>query len=204
MKAFRLAESQKPEWNIPYRNLASVYLMQKDTESAINVLIRGKKASNSNQILSYNLANLYTQIGKPDSAIKEFEEILSVNPESSTAINNLAMMLVSYRKDQESINKAVALVEKFKQSNNPNYLDTLGWVLVKGDKSRSAVNYLKKAAKQVPNSGLIQYHLGTALFNSGDILNAKQALQKAIKSKVRFKGIDDAEVILNKITTQKS
>ncbi len=203
-KYFISAENLKPDWNVPYQNLASIYLMQKNIDSAIAVFKRGKKANTNNQVLSYSLANLYAQLGKSDLAIKEFEEILSLNPESYTATNNLAMMLISFRNDKESINKAVSLVDKFKESNNPNYLDTLGWVLVKGDKPNLAIDYLKKAAKKLPDSGLIQYHLGKALFNSGDTLKAKHALQQAVKSTNKFKGKTDAEFILNKIATQKS
>jgi len=201
--AFKKAEKLKPDWHVPYRNLASVYLKQKDTQSAIDVFIRAKEATNYNQIITYSLASLYEQSGQTDSAIKEFEDILSLSPDSAPAKNNLALMLVAYREDKDSIKKAVGLVEQFKSSSNPNYLDTLGWVMVKDGESASAVPYLSEAAKKLPDSAIVQYHLGTALFKAGENLSAKKALTLAVESKQFFRGKDEAKLMLKKIANKK-
>jgi len=201
---FKLAEKLKPEWPTPYRNLAATHLQQKNTKAAIDAFKRGINATDKNPTLSYSLASLYEQLGKTDEAISEFEEILTKSPDSPAANNNLAMMLVTYRHDQNSLNKAVKLVKKFVKMDDPNLLDTLGWVTYKNGDALAAIPYLEKAAKKLPNAAAVHYHLGEALFESGNKIAAKQALLKSLQAKENFPGKQEAEKLLQKIKLESS
>jgi predicted Zn-dependent protease len=125
--------------------------------------------------------------------------LLQKSPGSEVARNNLAMMLVTHRTDKASVDKAVQLVEPLKQSTNPNYLDTIGWVLYKNGEVKESIPYLRKARDKVSDATVINYHLGMALFKSGDTPAAKPLLEAVVKSPQPFAGIEEAKEALRQL-----
>ena len=59
--------------------------------------------------LVIDLATLLEQQKRPEEAIAEYEAMLAANPTSEIAANNLAMLLVTYRKDDKSLARAEEL-----------------------------------------------------------------------------------------------
>ena len=56
------------------------------------------------------------------------------------------MILVADGPNQD-LGRAMELVESFKQSDNPNFLDTLGWVYLHTDKLTQAIYFLEEAVR---------------------------------------------------------
>jgi len=56
-------------------------------------------------ISGMEIAALDEKTGKPDEAIREYDDVLRRYPESDVAANNLAMMLVTYGKDAASLDR---------------------------------------------------------------------------------------------------
>ena len=197
-KSFAAAQQALPEWSIPYRNQALAHLQGNQLEAAIKVYQHGYEQTKGDATLGYALASLYEQINRSDDAIKQFEFLLEKSPGSDMVRNNLAMMLVTYRTDANSLDKAKQLIEPLRKTIDPNYQDTIGWVLYKKGEVKESIPYLQKAAEKT-TTPVIRYHLGMALYSSGDKPAAKPHLEAAIKSPQPFKGIEEAKETLKQI-----
>ena len=199
-KSFQMASKLKPDWTIPYQNLARAHLLKKDVKGAIAAYKRGLKATNNNITLAVTLASLYEQNGDIETAIKEYESLLEKNTALDLVANNLAMLLVTHRSDQHSLDRAQELVNRFKQSNLPDFIDTLGWVLYKRGSVDEAITYLEKAMKIAPDAGVINYHLGMAYVNKNMSSLAQKYLTKAVEDKTDFAGKKEARAALKKVS----
>lgn len=197
-KSFEAAQQVLPEWSIPYRNQALAHLQGNQLDAAIKVYQHGYAQTKGDPSLGYALASLYEQINRSDDAIKQFELLLEKSPDSDMVRNNLAMMLATYRTDVNSMDKAKQLIEPLRKTIDPNYQDTIGWVLYKKGEVKEAIPYLQKAAEKA-TTPVIHYHLGMALYSSGDKPAAKPHLEAAIKSTQPFKGIEEAKETLKQI-----
>jgi len=117
--------------------------------------------------------------------------------------NNLAMVLSTYRQnDQQSLQRALKLSSVFRDSNNPSYLDTYGWTLLKNNQLDLAVATLQKAASRAPESAVIQYHLGNAFHAQRQYGLAVTHLQRAVDSSIPFEGKEEAEKLLSEALQQ--
>ena len=71
--------------------------------------------------------------------------------------------------------------------NNPAILDTLGWILVGVGDTHEALRYLREAAELLPGQPEIQFHLGVALAQNGDLENARNTLRGIAEGNSSFK-----------------
>jgi tetratricopeptide (TPR) repeat protein len=200
--AFKSAIDRQPtEWG-PYRNLAYAEFVGHDTDGAITTL-KGAIAKVPNpEALETELATLYQRVGKLDDAIGVYESALRRNPKSDVIANNLAMMLVTYRKDQASLDRASQLSTTFSTSTNADFLDTYGWVLYKRGDATAAVAALQTALSKMPNSPVSLFHLGMAQALAGQTDAARDSLTRSLKAGKNFTGIDEAKATLEKLANQ--
>jgi tetratricopeptide (TPR) repeat protein len=201
IKNFNGAIAIDPKYTFPYSNLAATYVAQKNNTAAIDALKEGIKATGGEPRLTFGLASLYENIGKTDSAISEYQQIYYKNPQSLAAANNMAMLLVAYKNDSNSMDKAKKLIEPLKNSKNPAFLDTVGWVHYKSGEFDEAINALEKAVDGAPNQPLIRYHLGMAHFSKGDKQLAKSNLELAVNTDRNYKGKDEAKRKLKELVS---
>ena len=193
---FKTAIEQSPKWPIPYRNLATVYVATKKSDDAIATMKDGIDKTGGQPLLVTGLASYLEEIGKLDSAIEQYEEALKAQPNSPLAANNLAMLLIEYRKDEASWKRARELVTPLRNSTQPAFLDTVGWVEYRLGEYEQAVNFLEKATEAAPDAALMHYHLGMAYLAKGNKLGARDHLSKAVEGNTPFKGLDEAKKAL--------
>lgn len=194
--SFRDAIALNPVWTTPYVNIASAAVAAGHNQEAITALQEGIKASNDAPLLVSNLAGLYERLGRPEEAIAEYEGLLKRDADSAIGANNLAMLLVTYRSDRTSLDRARALTERFASSRNAALLDTRGWVLYKRGDYADALNVLQKSVNKDPQSPELLYHLAMAQLKSGARDSARHSLERAINSKVAFSDRDAAKQAL--------
>ncbi|MGC1388871.1 MAG: tetratricopeptide repeat protein, partial [Steroidobacteraceae bacterium] len=194
--SFREAIALSPSWTVPYRSLATTESAADRNEDAIKALEDGIKASNGAPELISDLAELYERIGRPDAAIAVYENLLKADPDSAASANNLAMLLVTYRSDKASLDRARSMTERFASSRNPAFIDTWGWVLYKRGEFAEAVTALQKAVDKAPQAPVLLYHLAMAQLKSGARDSARINLDQALKSGVAFNGSDEAKKTL--------
>jgi tetratricopeptide (TPR) repeat protein len=193
---FSAALAATPRWWLPYRNLALAQLGAKDTAAAVETLERGLKATGHEPALATELAALQERLGKIDAAIKVYDELHRRVPRSELAANNLAMLLVTYRKDAASLDRARDLTAAFVNSNNPALLDTHAWVRVRRGEYAAALPLLERAVRQAPDSRVIRYHLATAQLESGQRTQAAENLERALSTPGDFAGAASARAML--------
>lgn len=187
--------------NIPsvYRNLGSARLARKDIPGAQKAYEAGLKQMPDNEMLLYTMAALDERQGQHERAIGHYENFIKRQPNSDMAKNNLAMLLVSHRNDQESFNKARDLVMTLASSDNPLYLDTVGWVYYRRGEVDQALVTLDRALKKVPSAPQINYHIGMVYYTKGDNAAALRHLEEALATKTEFQGVNEARATLNKL-----
>lgn len=197
--AFAQATKDAPKWWIPYRNLALTKVGAKDLPGAAAIYQSGIQATQYQPALVSDLATLMERQNRPDDAIKLYEELYKRQPHLDLAANNLAMLLVTYKKDQASLDRARDLSASFATSQVVAYLDTHGWVRFKRGEFMQAVPVLERAAQESPDSKLIRFHLGMAQYRAGQREQAISNLEKALDGDAKFSGADEARSVLTSL-----
>jgi len=199
LAAFKLASSRAPKWPEPYRGIASTQLALKDTPAAIATLRSGEVIVDEPAALGFELADILEHTGRTDDAIAEYEGLLRRNPQSEVVANNLAMLLVTYKRDAASLDRAKTLTSRFANSTNPSYLDTYGWVLYKRGEASASVPVLERVVASLHNAPVALYHLGMAQSHAGSNIQARDNLSRAVNSGAKFSGLDEARAMLEKL-----
>jgi tetratricopeptide (TPR) repeat protein len=199
----KLAIDREPTWWVPYRNLAvAEAVASKDNAAAIDTLKAGIAKAAMPETLEVELASLYEHSGRVDEALQVYENALRLAPKSDVVANNLAMMLVTYRKDAASLDRAKQLVMRFSESPNPTFLDTYGWVLYKRGEANAAVTTLQDVLAKAPNAAVPLYHLGMAQVLAGERDAARDSLTRSLQSGRNFTGIEEAKATLDKLAKE--
>jgi tetratricopeptide (TPR) repeat protein len=194
--AFSKVVALDPKFMLAYRNLALASLGKGDKDKAVETYQLGVKATDGSLVLITQLASLYEGLGRYDDAIAVYRDLLNKSPDSVMAANNLAMLLASYRSDKKSLEQAGQLLARLSGSDNPNYLDTVGWVNFKQGDVDTAISVLEQAVVKAPDSPVIRYHLGKVYHVKGDQVQARANLERALKRTEPFVGKEDARAIL--------
>ncbi|MFN0039966.1 MAG: tetratricopeptide repeat protein [Burkholderiales bacterium] len=195
--AFRKAVAMQSGIPGTHVELANYLASRGDFSGAEKAVKDGLAVLPGDEALTKRLADVYLGAGKTDQAIAVFEEMLTRDSGNDLAANNLASLLLDYREDKSSHERARGLVQRFERSRNPAYLDSLGWAHFKLGEYERAVPVLKKALDNAPQAAVLHFHLGMALHKKGDVSAAKLHLQKAVDAKVEFPGIGEAKKILS-------
>ena len=106
------------------------------------------------------------------------------------------MLLITYRSDRASIERARTLTADFMSSSNAYLLDTAAWVRLKCGDLTHALPALQKAAAADPDSSVIRFHLGMAQLQAGQLKDARNSLQSALAGSERFPGWAEARAAL--------
>jgi len=115
------------------------------------------------------------------------------------ALNNLVSYLSDYAKDSAGLERAAKLAEPLAKINNPNTLDTVGWIAYKQGNYAKAQEFLLRVIALDPESAINNYHLGMNYYKQNDTAKARELLQKAVDKKVNFIGLDMAKETLRSI-----
>ncbi|HVN44301.1 MAG TPA: tetratricopeptide repeat protein [Steroidobacteraceae bacterium] len=185
-----------PTWWYPYRTLAVAYLAQKDPQRALQAYQDGIKAVPDAEQLTFELASFHERQGRIDDAISLYERLYERNPASARAADALAMLLVTYKTDQRSLDRARDVTRRFADSDDGILLDANGWVRFKRGEYADALPVLQRAAQRAPDSKIIRYHLGMAELHQGERVRARSDLETALSGSAKFAGADEARTAL--------
>ncbi|MBC7982530.1 MAG: tetratricopeptide repeat protein [Candidatus Obscuribacterales bacterium] len=200
-RVFRKAIELSPTWWVPYRGLSLAEIRAKRNDAAVQALEAGIQKATGAVVLTADLAALHERLGHTDQAIAAYEDLARREPRSLFVANNLAMLLVNYRSDKTSLERAQQLAEVLATSDDAAMLNTRGWIKFKAGSHRDALPLLQQAVEKSPKSPLLRYHLAMAQLKTGEQLEAKKNLEAAVGAGQQFFGIDEAKAALAQIKT---
>ena len=166
-------------WVQGYTALASNYRAREEYKAAISIYERGLKELPNSGLLKMLLASSYEKFGNKAGALKLYEEVLAINPDHQVVANNLANLLIDNFESKENIQRAVKLSEQFADSENPYYVDTYAWALIKSGLPEAAEPLMKKVTEMAPSVAIFHYHRGIGFSRLGKFKEAKKALLSA-------------------------
>gem|GEM_PF-3073827 len=148
-----------------------------DAEAAVN---RALQAFPNNSVLLMYAANIQQRNKNVDAAKKIYSQILEIEPGHDVAANNLASLLLQDG-SAESLARAETVADRFRQSQTPQFQDTLGRIYTLQGKLDEALYLLKRAAASLPQVAEVHYHLGYAYQLKGDKVSANIELTAAVE-----------------------
>ena len=188
-----------PEWNVPYLSLANLFIERKNADKAIETLNNGLSKIESDIELVFRLAKIYEDNFNFSEAINVYESAYQAHSNNIILLNNLASLLSEYKDDEKKFSRAKELSQIIKDVDIPMVQDTAGWIFYKDGDLSEAVRILTRAVDKAPNLAVLNYHLGMALYGTGDMGAAKLHLAKSLASNEDFPGRDDAEKHLKEL-----
>lgn len=195
--AFRKAIELEPTAVVSYVRLANLFAQKNDSDNVVAVLDQGVKANPGNDALQIAEADFFSHGGRYDRAITIYEQMLQRDPENILAANNLAYLLTEQKGDTTSLDRALALTQRFQYSGNAGLLDTLGWIHYKLGQFKLALPLLQQAQALSPDAAIVQLHYGMALYKTGDVDQAKKHLKIAAQAKPPLPNIGEANRIID-------
>ncbi len=125
------------------------------------------------------LGEAHVRKGEAEQAIKVYEKLMEVNPQSAVSYQELALI---YTDKIKNYNKALgyALQAVKKSPKDAKSQDVLGWVYYKKGKYRKAVNRFENATSLAQGNPTYHYHLGLAKQKMDDKAGAKEVFEQAI------------------------
>ena len=140
---------------------------------------------------------LHTQ-NRTQEARARYERVLSINPRSPVAANNLAWL---YAESGGNLDVAVdlALTARAGLPDQAAVSDTLGWIYYKKDRALQAIPPLRDSVAKEPQNPMYQFHLGLAYAKAGEKPKARAALEQALRLKPDFDGAEEARKVLSQL-----
>jgi predicted Zn-dependent protease len=179
----------------PYLQQAGQLARKKDFAKALAVLDRGIAAGAPKEMLLLARAEIQKSDGQTDRVIDTYRSVLSTNPKSVIAANELAAMLADQKPlDKVALREARDLLLKNAVVKNQAILDTLAWSDYRLGDFKMAKDLLDLANADQSSNPQLRFHFGAVLIALGE--NAKG--QGIIKSTLNdaYPGRSEAEKLL--------
>jgi tetratricopeptide (TPR) repeat protein len=181
-QAYRSAIEQNKNAYMAHTQLARLYARDQKFPQAVSeaqAVTQQRPEILSGYII---LGTIYEQTGAVDQARATYEQAIQRDPNFAPALNNLAWI---YCEHGGNLDLALSLAQRAKQNrpSDPQVSDTLAWIEYHKGIYDEATNLLRDSLRQMPNSGLFQYHLGMVLLKTpGKESEAKPILARALTS----------------------
>lgn len=160
--------------------LAQIHMRQGNPDLAETTLDEALEATGQHPSILWIKASRLERAGEIDAAIDIYETLYELNPAALVIANNLASMLVTYKEDAESLERAWAVGRRLRDVDVPPVQDTYGWLLFRRGQIQEALPYLETAAAGLPSDPVVQVHLGRAYVALDRPEEALQQMQKAV------------------------
>ena len=179
-EALRDAIDVNPERVDAYELLYRSLLAEGRREDAGALLDQGVARAPESDGLRVLKGDFLIGSGKLEEALVVYEDILSRRPNDVLVANNYAALLTDLRDDAASLRRAADAAGVLSESANGMFLDTYGWALYRAGDVEKGVDALRRAVEA--NAGLpdARYHLGAALWGTGEKDDARAHLQWVI------------------------
>ncbi|MBG0789707.1 MAG: tetratricopeptide repeat protein [Desulfovibrionaceae bacterium] len=180
-KEFRKASELAPDWSVPYQRLIGLYMANNETDKVVrecrNVLAKNPDAF----VEEFMLGQIYQMRGENDAAVQAYESVLKKQPKFLPAANNLAYLLAETSTDEATLNRALDLAKLAAEKDNPEALDTLGWLYHLLGNREQSIETLNRAYEKIPDNKTVAYHLAVVLAKWSHNVEARRVVEAALK-----------------------
>lgn len=152
-----------------------------DPDAAVAVVDEGLSHTPQNGALLWAKASFLERAGDIDGAIGIYEGLYERDSGSIVVANNLASLLATYREDEASLERAWVIARRFSDAEVPALQDTYGWIAFRRGEAETALPYLEAAAAGLTGDPIVQYHLGRAYEELGQVEEAQAQYARAIE-----------------------
>jgi tetratricopeptide (TPR) repeat protein len=187
------AITMQPDRSTSYLELGRVLTVQRRFKEAVDVLSNAAAKFPNDPDIALFSAIADDTAGNFDAAKAGYERILAKAPAHPIAANNLAALIADFwPQDSKALDRARQLAERFRNTNSPMMLDTLGWVLFRQGNVDDAAIVLQKSISIDASNQQAQYHLAMALKTKGLAEKAREAFTKALAGTPEYRGLEEA------------
>jgi len=109
-----------------------------------------------------------------------YEQVLEIDPNNATALNNYGYMLAELGKRLDEAEAMILKALKIRP-NEPAFWDSLGWVYFQRGEYKKALQWVEKAVRAQPKDAELRYHLGMIFWKLGEREKALRELREAVK-----------------------
>jgi putative PEP-CTERM system TPR-repeat lipoprotein len=141
---------------------------------------------------------IYQVTGNIKEAVKKYQEILENSENHIPALNNLAFLYADGHGSNTEALKLALRAYSLAQAD-ASIMDTLGYALIKNNRSDDASRILEKAVSLMPDNPTIRYHLAIAYKETGKNAEAREQIEKSVQQMKDFPELADAKKILKEI-----
>jgi putative PEP-CTERM system TPR-repeat lipoprotein len=178
---YREIIADQPQYAQPYRTLFALLNAQGRQDEAEAVLDQGIAAVPDSNALSFTKASLLELRENFDGAIAVYEELYARDSGLDLIANNLASLLTNHRTDSADLDRAFVIARRLRSSDVPHFQDTYGWILSQRGDPQQALDFLRSAARGLPENEIVQFHLGMTYAALERWDEAGTALERAIE-----------------------
>ena len=177
--AFAAAEAAQPGYAPAELSQAVLDITKNKLDDAAARLTKVLAADSGNVPARLLLGKIRDRQGNHAAAVEEFQKVVDESANNVEALNNLAYLLAEHT---TRTNEALKYAQKAQElaPDNPEYADTLGWILYRKGMYPSAIAQLGTAAAH-PGNAVWKYHLAMAYVKAGDIGRGRSTLDAALK-----------------------
>ena len=126
-----------------------------------------------------SLGFLKERNGDKGAALDFYKTAIKYDKKNIPALNNLAYLLAdNFGEEKEALNYAMNAYRL--QPNDPRIMDTLGYILVKNNRAKDALNLLEKANEMLPEVPAVALHLAMAKIQVGENAAARDLLSGVV------------------------
>jgi tetratricopeptide (TPR) repeat protein len=161
--------------------LSNYYIKQGRLADAEVVVNQGLSDNQNDLGLLLSRAAIYELSGQYEKAIRQYDDILGLRPQSDIVANNLASLLSDHRSDKASYARAYELAQRFRTSEVPHFQDTLGWASYRAGNLDEGLRFVSRATTGSPDTPIFHYHLGIIQLALNKTEDGKIALEKALE-----------------------
>jgi tetratricopeptide (TPR) repeat protein len=192
------AGEKSPKSSVFYLQMGECKLRSSDLPGALAAFQTARQLSPSDPRPVLDLALLYDRTGRSEQARKEYEIVIQLQPENTTALNNLAYLEAEEGVD---LDQALAHAQRAQQKlpGDLDVQDTLALVYIRKNLTNDGIRMLRDLVSQKPDSAPFHLHLALALYQKGDRRWAKRELETALRHQPSAKEQTKIKELLAKV-----
>ena len=178
---YRELIAEDPAREGPVRALYRLLSRNDREDEADKVLEAALEANPESDRLRLAKAQRLENTGDIEGAIAIYDALYAKYPNNQGLANNLASLITAHRSDDESLQRAFAIVRRLRGTDVPAFQDTYGWIEYRRGNFEEALVYLEPAAKGLPGDPLAQFHLGMTYLSLKQNDKARETLTRALE-----------------------